>query len=779
MEVTANEEEEAPVAELHAATLSENNNEAAIAGAIEEGLSALRPKKEGFYRQAPDKRQKNPIMGRGMVFRRKKPPATSDDSPANDQPTNSFDSTESRSKRTSLEGGHTLSPLPEEDSSSLRESRSEASMETSDEPYSGLETSDPNFGTDSPDTHLSDREGATDNDDAEIVPISRSTPDFGLENASDDEDDDEGHDAVRHLHPGNPSGWTPREPIPRLHIGLSRKQAVSPGISNITDDDGDFAEFSDEDVVGEQIQRGIGKEKRNIFHIPKLKMPRKRGSGEFALTSPTKQNQSLDISSEAGSEEFTEWDGNSKTAAAATTTIRHRGFGRKKNKAVAHPAEVGNAEIGEAKKGLHLRLPRGRKANGGDEPTSRPKIVTNNGDEQVLRSFGVTTPKKQKAGDKLRRKLKIGKHAKKDSLGEDEEWGFDSDSEEFDTFDTSHARGNRSFGEDSAMFDYDGSDLHAGDLLKLPTCGVMPPPVKDGVAVRNRRQKDRKELRVKPLHCFMPHKVFMSEDEIYQNMLQPSEKVEHVESFVEPWYKGKPPELTEMEQAYWGTPMDGRIGSLRAEVLSCVGLAKNKADVSVYLVCGDAAFATDVIHGSRSPMWPACSKRAACFPIHHAYARLYVGIFDVSSKRTSDNDQFCGRVTIDISALRPDSEYDVTLPLRASSFVYDRQPRGVVRLRFSLHWFSERAAVLSYLRAPRNMASTPAFREQPSIPCADPKTFRNVAVTLHGQELPGKYSRPAFRATMREFALYQLNIRVSYCVFLCCCYNGRLTILTL
>jgi hypothetical protein len=121
-----------------------------------------------------------------------------------------------------------------------------------------------------------------------------------------------------------------------------------------------------------------------------------------------------------------------------------------------------------------------------------------------------------------------------------------------------------------------------------------------------------------------------------------------------------------------------------------------------------------------------------------------------------------GRVAVDVASLRPDSEYDVSLALRASSFVYDRRPRGVVRVRLCLHWFSERAAILSYLHVPRHVGST--FVESPSIPCADPKTFRNVAVTIHGQELPGKYTRKAFQATMREFNLYQQNIRVCFFV---------------
>lgn len=135
-------------------------------------------------------------------------------------------------------------------------------------------------------------------------------------------------------------------------------------------------------------------------------------------------------------------------------------------------------------------------------------------------------------------------------------------------------------------------------------------------------------------------------------------------------------------------------------------------------------------------------------------------MFDCKSRKNKENDVFCGRIVIDIAALRPETEYDVTFPLRHSSFIYDRRPRGVIRLRFGLHWFNERAAVISYFKNPKSIiASSPLIQGQPTVPCADPKTFRNVAVTCHGIDLPGKYTRGAFRATMREFNLYQMNLR--------------------
>jgi hypothetical protein len=270
-----------------------------------------------------------------------------------------------------------------------------------------------------------------------------------------------------------------------------------------------------------------------------------------------------------------------------------------------------------------------------------------------------------------------------------------------------------------------------------------------------------KRFRAKPFHSF-PSPTYMSEIELYQCMMAPSAHFEFLTSYLNPSTKGtRRDKVSDVVRQHFGSPReDGRIGSLRVEILGCVGLDRLKPDVSVYAVCGDCAFASDVIGGYRSPMWPNSSKRGAVFPLHHAYARLFLGVFDINGRKTNEPDYFCGRIAIDIPQLRPNTEYDVTFPVRVSSFVYDRRPRGVVRVRFSLHWFSERAAILSYLKRPRNpLAFSKQAKKQPTIPCGDPKTFRNVAVTVHGQDFPGKYTRPAFRATMREFNLSQQNIR--------------------
>jgi C2 domain len=273
----------------------------------------------------------------------------------------------------------------------------------------------------------------------------------------------------------------------------------------------------------------------------------------------------------------------------------------------------------------------------------------------------------------------------------------------------------------------------------------------------------KKKFRVRPYHCYPDQNVTMTEEEIYADSLLPSKEFVLLKSYLAPTSKSTQlKSVPENIRQLWGSPSeDGRIGSIRVEVLGCVSLSRTKPDVSVYLVCGDAAFCTDVLNGYRSPMWPCVSRRACVFPVHHAFAKLYVGIFDARIRKNKENDVFCGRVVVDLASLRPDTEYDTTMPLRASAFVYDKRKRGVIRLRLSLHWFSERAAVMSYFKSVRSIVdSSPLVEGQPAIPCADPKTFRNVAVTVYGQDLPGKYSRTAFRATMREFNLYQQNIHV-------------------
>lgn len=140
-------------------------------------------------------------------------------------------------------------------------------------------------------------------------------------------------------------------------------------------------------------------------------------------------------------------------------------------------------------------------------------------------------------------------------------------------------------------------------------------------------------------------------------------------------------------------------------------------------------------------------------PLFHAYARLYVGVFDDDGE--SGRDDFVGRIVLDVASMRPESTYDVTLPLRQSAHVYMKRPRGAVRVRFHVSWYSERTAMLSY--KPRHIPKIEP-NEGVTVNCCDVKSFQNAARTVHGTHMPGRFSMKSVRALIREINFTRIHI---------------------
>ena len=199
------------------------------------------------------------------------------------------------------------------------------------------------------------------------------------------------------------------------------------------------------------------------------------------------------------------------------------------------------------------------------------------------------------------------------------------------------------------------------------------------------------------------------------------------------------------------------IGLLKLEILQCFGLPRLDAvgenDTFCLAVVGSYAFKTDIMPPVANPMWLSKMRRACIFPLFHAYARLYLGVFDDDGD--AERDDFAGRVVLDIARIRPGCTYDVTLPLRQSSHVYMRRLRGSVRFRFHVSWYNERAAMLSYI--PRGI---PKFEphERVTVNCCDKKSFQNVALTVHGTHPPGRFSMKLVKALVREINFTRVHI---------------------
>ena len=235
----------------------------------------------------------------------------------------------------------------------------------------------------------------------------------------------------------------------------------------------------------------------------------------------------------------------------------------------------------------------------------------------------------------------------------------------------------------------------------------------------------------------------MTEKELIQEMTLKSEKWED--------FRQKPV----------GDRDEDMIGSLYVEVLQCLGLPQldrlTNTDAVCYFVCGPYAFATDVIDGFCSPIWPSKSRRACIFPLFYAYQEMYAGVFDDDG--AGQNDDFAGRVVVDMSRLRPNSEYNVYLPLRLYRNAYVNQPRGVIHLRLRVEWHNEKKAVLSYFTLPQK---TKQLGRAVTLNCADLKAFRNVVLTVQGKDTPGRWKQLFQKGTQREVKLYKTALQVRY-----------------
>lgn len=314
------------------------------------------------------------------------------------------------------------------------------------------------------------------------------------------------------------------------------------------------------------------------------------------------------------------------------------------------------------------------------------------------------------------------------------------------------------------------------DEVILRKCSMSPKPIEESSKqdepqeeIQNSSEKSTDKMKKNPLNVWNQRRQKSNKGSLWQGVRwSPSKNIQKVlanrassgeEAVNEPSQtRSKTVEMESSKEnilaessnfeAVKSRSKEYQIGTLKMEILSCTNIAKfdrySWPNITAYMVCGDTAFATDSVT-SPSPMWSADSKRAAEFPLFHAYARIFIGIFNATDK---DTDDFAGRVVINMASLRQNVQYDVNLPLKVSSTIYDQRKRGFVRLRFSLHWSDERFAVLSYL--PKSFSTLPWVGDPTksntvTVPCADKKTLRNVTFTVFGEDLPSKFSRKAFR----------------------------------
>jgi C2 domain len=157
---------------------------------------------------------------------------------------------------------------------------------------------------------------------------------------------------------------------------------------------------------------------------------------------------------------------------------------------------------------------------------------------------------------------------------------------------------------------------------------------------------------------------------------------------------------------FWTDSGSGKLGRIFLEILSAENLPNldsgsimgNLTDPFVSIVYEDTFLRTDIIDDCLDPVWLPWSNRAFILNIGHASSSIFLGVFDFDAG-LSDHD-LIGRVSVNITNLRPNTEYLLNYNLYPSAIVSGRIIRGQLNIRLRLEIPDERKLVLSVLDPP-------------------------------------------------------------------------------
>lgn len=154
----------------------------------------------------------------------------------------------------------------------------------------------------------------------------------------------------------------------------------------------------------------------------------------------------------------------------------------------------------------------------------------------------------------------------------------------------------------------------------------------------------------------------------------------------------------------------------------------NLTDSFVSIVYEDTFVRTDTIDDCLDPVWLPWSHRAFILNMGHASSQIFLGVFDFDAG--FDDHDLIGRVSVDVTNLRPNTEYLLSYDIYPSAIVTGRESQGRINIRLRLEIPDERKLALSALEPP-----PPTY-----VNVKKGKDFRVVRQTCIGQCDVDKYS---------------------------------------
>ncbi len=149
-----------------------------------------------------------------------------------------------------------------------------------------------------------------------------------------------------------------------------------------------------------------------------------------------------------------------------------------------------------------------------------------------------------------------------------------------------------------------------------------------------------------------------------------------------------------------------KLGRIFLEILSAHDLPNmdtgswlgNLTDSFVSIVYEDTFVKTDTIDDCLNPVWLPWSHRAFILNMGHASSQIFLGVFDFDVGFSHHD--IIGRVSVDVTNLRPNTEYLLSYNLYHSASVSGRNIQGKISIRLRLDIPDERKVALSVLEPP-------------------------------------------------------------------------------
>ena len=160
----------------------------------------------------------------------------------------------------------------------------------------------------------------------------------------------------------------------------------------------------------------------------------------------------------------------------------------------------------------------------------------------------------------------------------------------------------------------------------------------------------------------------------------------------------------------------------------------NLTDSFVSIVYEDVYLRTDTIDDCLDPVWLPWTHRAFILNMKHPSSQIFLGVFDYDGA-LSDHD-IIGRVSVDLTNLRPNTEYLLSYNLYPSARVSGRDIQGKIKIRLRLDIPDERKVALAVLEPP-----PPIF-----VNMKKGKDFRVIRQTCLGKQDVERYNLAILRS---------------------------------